>query len=223
MLALALAVTLTSDGPTADEIMVRVAENQQRAQEARARYVYHQDVLGRLVRNNGKIAREEKRTYTVTPSPEGTTKDMTSFSGRYSRGGKFVEYSEKRHQYKGTDIDGEVLSDLIDELTEDKDSKDGVASDLFPLPKDKIGEYSFTLAETKTYRGRTVHRIEFRPKDRSDYGWKGEALIDAEEFEPLSISTKLSRGIPTAVKVLLGTDLKSAFNSSGYLSPTSAP
>ena len=209
MLAFALAVALAPpESLTADEIMTRVAENQERAQEARARYVYRQDVIGRMVRGNGKIAREEKRVYTVTPTADGTTKEMTSLTGRYLKSGQYNEYTEKDFHYKGLDIDCDLLNDLLDDLVEDKDSKDGVDKDLFPLRKEKIEKYVFTLKDTKPYKGRLVYRIAFRPKDKSDFDWKGEALIDAEEFEPVSIATNLSRNLPTAVKVLLGTDIK---------------
>jgi hypothetical protein len=233
MLALAVVLAVGPEGPTAEDIMAKVAENQQRAHEARARYVYRQDVLGRLIRNGGKIAREEKRVYTVMPEAQGVRKELTSFEGRYQKGGKYFEYKEKGYQYKDVDIDGALLGDMVDDLVGDPhsgsrsahikidvndhaldnhlshdSSGDDIKKDLFPLRKDKLDQYQFQLLETKTYRGRQVYRIEFRPKDKNDFGWKGEALIDAEEYEPVSIWTRLSRGIPVAVKVLLGTDVK---------------
>lgn len=208
MFALALALVLAPEDLSAGEIMSRVADNQQRALEARARYVYRQDVSGRLLRGGGKVAREEKRVYTVAPTPDGTQKELNSLQGRYEKGGKYYDYTEKGFQYKDTDIDGDLLDDLIDELVDDKGSRDGIDHDLFPLRREKIGNYDFKLLESKDFRGRRVHRIEFQPKDKSDFGWKGEALIDADEFEPVSIYTKLSRGIPAAVKILLGTDVK---------------
>ena len=45
----------------ADIIMAKVALNQQRAQAARAAFVYHQSMLIRFKRGNGKLAREEER------------------------------------------------------------------------------------------------------------------------------------------------------------------
>jgi hypothetical protein len=56
-------------------------------------------------------------------------------------------------------------------------------------------------------RGRKAWRIGFRPADKNDIDWAGEALIDQQEFQPMSVFTKLSRRIPAAVRTLLGTDL----------------
>ena len=44
--------------------------------------------------------------------------------------------------------------------------------------------------------------------DFDEAAWKGEALIDAAEYQPVSVHTKLALKIPLAVKTLLGTDLK---------------
>jgi hypothetical protein len=52
-----------------------------------------------------------------------------------------------------------------------------------------------------------VYRIQFRPADPHDYGWAGEALIDKEEFQPVSVYTQLSRRLPVAVRTVLGTDV----------------
>src|SRR5208283_3247462 len=52
-----------------------------------------------------------------------------------------------------------------------------------------------------------VYRVKFRPHDKNDLTWAGEALIDAAEFEPVRVYTKLSRKIPLFVRTLLGTDL----------------
>jgi hypothetical protein len=53
--------------------------------------------------------------------------------------------------------------------------------------------------------GRDVS-VSFRPMDKDDFDWKGEAFIDVHDFEP-AVYTKLSRNIPIAVRVLLGTNL----------------
>jgi hypothetical protein len=62
------------------------------------------------------------------------------------------------------------------------------------------------------YRGRSVYRVAFQPKAHAnldcDEAWKGEALIDAEENQPVLVTTEMAQKVPTAVKVLLGTDIK---------------
>jgi hypothetical protein len=52
-----------------------------------------------------------------------------------------------------------------------------------------------------------VYRVSFRPKDKNDFDWKGEAFIDTQEFEPVVVYTEMSRKIPLAVRTLLGTNL----------------
>jgi hypothetical protein len=210
MLAFALAFLLAppETALTAEEIMARVAKNQDAAEEARARYVYKQDVLARLMKGGGKLAREEKREYTVTPAPKGVTKTLARFEGRYEKGGKIYPYDKPGYQYKDTDIDGDLIDDLVDDLVNDKKSKDGLETDLFPLRASKLGKYNFTLLESKPYRGRAAQRIGFEPRDKKDFDWKGEAWIDAEEYQPVVVTSQFSRGLPAAVKILLGTNIK---------------
>jgi hypothetical protein len=54
--------------------------------------------------------------------------------------------------------------------------------------------------------------VAFQPKAHADLdcdeAWKGEALIDAEEYQPVLVTTEMAQKVPTAVKVLLGTDVK---------------
>ena len=208
MLSLPLLLLLWQGPETAESIMAKVAANQDKTQAARSQFVYKQELYTRLLRTNNKLAREERREYTVTPTPNGTHKELTKFSGKYEKGGKLVEYDKPGVKHKDTDIDADLIDDLADDLANDKESKDGVTMDLFPLTKDKQAEFTFKLVETKEIKGRKVHRVSFRPKDEDEIGWTGEVLVDAAEYQPVSVYTKLSHGIPWGVKVFLGTDLK---------------
>ena len=68
MLLLLLLLQAAAPPPlTVDEIMARVAENQDLAKQARTEWVYQQDVLARLHRSNGKLAREEAKIAFETP------------------------------------------------------------------------------------------------------------------------------------------------------------
>src|SRR5256885_2935565 len=99
-------------GQSADGIMQRVAENQTLAQEQRSGYVYHQNMLVRLKRANGKVAREETHDFTVMPTPDGIKKERVHFSGRYEKSGKLIDYSEPGYKYKDIDIDGEIVEEM---------------------------------------------------------------------------------------------------------------
>src|SRR5580658_10480332 len=99
-------VPALADGPTVDQIMARVAENQARTQEMRRAYVYNQKILARFHRTNGKLAREEKFEYLVTPAPTGIEKKLTHFEGSVQRGSRLVSYSDPDKEIKDLDIDG---------------------------------------------------------------------------------------------------------------------
>jgi hypothetical protein len=200
----------------ADIIMAKVALNQQRAQAARAAFVYHQSMLIRFKRGNGKLARQEEREYVVTPTDKGFKKDLTHFTGHYEKSGKLIAYDKPGYEYKGIDIDGDLANDMANDLANDKDSRDGITKDLFALSADKQKGFVFTLQGKEDYRSREVYRITFKPRkpslldcdDDESSCWAGEALIDPQEYQPVLVTSWLAKGIPMAVQILLGTNIK---------------
>jgi hypothetical protein len=200
--------------PDIGQIMSRVAANQERSQELRKNYVYSQKQLLRMVRGNGKVAREERREYVLSPQERGFRKELAGFEGKYESKGKYISYDQPGYEYKEMDIDGELIDELSDELTNDKQSRDGIGRNLFPLTSDEQAKYNFRLVRTETLRGRQVYRVAFEPKPRhrgleeGSAFWKGEALIDAEEFQPVMVTSKMAPKIPLVVRTLLGTNLK---------------
>ena len=103
-------------------------------------------------------------------------------------------------------IDRDLVEDMRSSLTND-DSKDGLAADLFPLTSKSQSDYLFHLIGRERMNGRDVFHVEFRPKDKDDYGWKGDAYIDATAYQPVVVSTSMARKIPFGVRTLLGTNL----------------
>lgn len=209
-LCLLLTCSASAEPPTATEILARVAENQEKAIAIRASIVYQQDTYVRLLRGGQKVSRQEKRRYTVTPTPTGTNKEMTSFEGQYARGGKLLSYDKPGFQYKETDIDGELIEDLTNDLINDKKSRDGFSADLFPLTAAEQLHYDFHLSGIRRTGDVDAYRITFKPKksDEEDRPWSGEALIHPTEFQPMMVTTKLAFDIPAAVKIALGTNIK---------------
>lgn len=197
-----------AEAPTADAIMARVAKNQDRAQKLRSEYVYRQRVIIKLRKKHGKLMREETADYEVAPSPEGSQKVLKRLEGRYWHKGAYVEFRGEPVPAKDS-LDGDLISDFRSDLTNDK-SKDGLARDLFPLTTEEQKKYEFTLLGEGTYKGRKAYRIGFRPKDRHEFTWMGEALVDAGDYEPVQVFTKLARRIPFAVRTFLGTDVPGA-------------
>jgi len=184
---------------SAAEIMRRVAENQNREQAARDQFIYQQ-VIHRTARHkNAKLIKEEFWTYLVTPTPKGTEKKLISVKGRYLKGGKYLPF------------DGEPVPDagglnvVFDD--DDKSTRDGLDSDLFPLTREKQKGYAFELVGERTIKGRPAYEIQFHPINRHAYDWTGETFVDQEEFQPVHVYTQLSRKLPVAVRTVLGTDV----------------
>jgi hypothetical protein len=190
--------------------MARVARNQTHSQEARREYTYHQKQLLRMLRGGGKVAREERREYDVTPAAHGFQKELAHFEGRYEFKGSYVPYDRPGYTYKELDIDGELIHEMSEEMTNDKHSRDGISADLFPLTGHEQRKYNFQLVRREKYRGSDVYRVKFEPKphqEMDEAAWKGEALIDTAEFQPVFVQTSLATKIPLAVKTLLGTNI----------------
>lgn len=191
---------------TAEAIMAKVAANQDRSEALRKQYVYrqHTHILTHKPKG-GRLLREETTDYDVTPTPDGSDKQLKLLTGRYWKKGKYETFQgEPAPESDG--LDGSLIKDFRDDLSNDK-TKDGLAKDLFPLTSEQQKDYDFQLLGQEEQQGRSVYHIGFRPKDKNDITWAGEAYIDAAEFQPTRVFTKLSRRIPFAVRTLLGTDL----------------
>src|SRR5579871_4154274 len=105
--------------PDGAEIMSRVADNQTKAQAARREWVYSQKLTLRMLRGNGRLAREERREYAITPKSRRIQKELVKFEGKYDDHGKTITYDHPGYEYKGVDIDGAVINDLSEDLAND--------------------------------------------------------------------------------------------------------
>ena len=190
---------------TADAIMAKVAANQDRSEALRKEFVYQQHIHILTHKPGGKMLREETADYDVAPMPAGTEKKLRKLTGRYLVKGKYEEFEGEPVPAEDS-LDGDLVKDFRDDLANDK-SKDGLAKDLFPLTSEEQKNYQMELLGQETQDGRSVYHIGFKPKDKDEMTWAGEAYIDAAEFEPVRVFTKLSRRVPFVVRTMLGTDL----------------
>jgi hypothetical protein len=197
--------------PPIDEIMARVAANQAKSVDARKQFVYKQEQLIALRRSNGKTDCQFQREYAVAPNPTGVTRKLV-------KSGSVVGHCDD-------DSDNNVKANIDSDRSESAGlpmgwEKDGVPRDLFPLTAKEQRHYDYRLAGVETYKGRKAYRIAFQPKsprEEVDAGdWKGQALIDAEEFEPISVTTTLAQKVPLGVRVFLGTDVRGLGFSVSY-------
>lgn len=196
--------------PSAAAIMARVAANQDRSNQLRADYIYHQRIHVTSRKTNGKLMCEETAEYLVVPSAKGTNRELKHVTGRYWHKGRYLNFDHRpRGGNEGIQtgpgnatVDCQVADQLGNNLTGEK-SKDGIEQDLFPLTTAKQGKYQFQLIGREILAGRSVYRVSFKPKDKHDFAWAGEADIDAHDFEPVDVYTKLSRRIPRVIRALV--------------------
>jgi len=191
-----------ADDPSlaAQDIMAKVAVNQDRADKLRSEYVYHQHV--RIVtRKSSKILREEMADYSITPTADGTERKLESLAGRYWHKGRYIEFKGEPVP-EADSLDGDLIHDFRQDLA-DQHSKDGLAKDYFPLTTEEQKKYQFRLIGTETLQGRDVYHLGFRPNDKDEFTWAGEAYIDRADFAPVTVFTKLSKPLPFLVRALL--------------------
>lgn len=190
---------------TAEAIMARVAANQNRSEALRKQYVYKQQIHILTHKPGGKLMREETADYNVVPTPDGTKKKLMLLTGRYLHKGRYEQFTGEPTPEEDS-FDGDLINDLRDDLS-DENSKDGLARRWFPLTSEEQKNYAFTLLGQEVQQGRRVYLIRFQPNDKEEIPWAGEVYIDAVEFEPVRVFTRLARRLPLMIRSLLGTDV----------------
>lgn len=218
---LAFALPVAAQQPlTAADIMTRVAAHQDSAEAERAHYVYIQHA--RVTSHKGaKVLCEETTDSRVTPDEKGSHQQLLKLNGRLLQKGKYVTYTALPKSKEATDGDlnisiggDESDRNLVEEMRSNftnnnsqGDSKDGIQTGLFPLTTKSLKDEDFKLLGRERMLNRNVFHITFTPKDKSEFGWKGDAYIDATAFQPVLVHTTMSRNIPLAVRMLLGTSV----------------
>ncbi|HKV82532.1 MAG TPA: hypothetical protein VJP02_30570 [Candidatus Sulfotelmatobacter sp.] len=190
---------------TAEAIMARVAANQDRSEARRKQYVYKQRIHILTLKSGGKLMREETADYNVAPTPDGTEKKLMLLTGRYWHKGRYERFTGEPTPEEDS-FDSDLISDLRDDLSDDT-AKDGLARRWFPLTSEEQKGYAFQLLGQEVQRGRSVYHISFQPKEKDETPWAGEAYIDAVEFEPVRVLTKLAGRLPLMIRIVLGIDV----------------
>ena len=191
--------------PSAADIMKQVAANQDREQKDRENYLYAEHIRVMIRRSSGKLTREEASDLVVTPRAKDTQRKLQSITGRYWKNGRYNNFNgEPVPETDG--LDGSLARSFREDLLNDE-SKDGMSKDLFPLTSEEQKDLKFDLVDEEIASGRPAYRIHFSPADKDDIAWAGEALIDKQELQPVSVYTRLSRRLPLFVRAALGTDV----------------
>ena len=217
-----------AETPTAEAIMARVATNQDTSDAERTRYLYIQHAV--VTSRKGKtIMCEEITDSRIIPIDHGARQQLLKLAGRMLVKKEYVLYTElptskdagtknssnddSGHDEPGIHIstgdnetDRSLVESIRSNLTRDK-SKDGISAGLFPLTSKSQAGYQFHLVGREHINGRDVFHIDFHPKEKDEFTWKGDAYIDATAYQPVVVRTTMARKIPFAVRTLLGTSL----------------
>jgi len=209
----------------AEEIMARVAGNQERSETLRNEYIYNQHIHIATHKPRTRMMREENADYEVSTLPGDEVriqKRLTLLTGRYWKKDKYVDFQGdpgkgKSKADSGSDLiqdlqgyepaplsgsgDEDLIRFLRGYLLDDK-SKDGLGRALFPLTQELQRNYIFTLLGQEVDEGRNCYHIAFSPKDDNALTWTGEAFIDAAEFQPVRVFTKMSHRAPFLVRTM---------------------
>lgn len=199
------AVAAWAQTPDAAEIMRRVSENLDRANEVRARYVYDQDIFIRLQRANAKLAREENRQYTVAPTEKGAMRKLVSVKGTIRKGSTSINYFEAGFRQKETDIDGALVDSFAREVMWRHSAIPNMQ--WFPFERKDLDQYSFQFEGEERYKDYDVYKISFRMGVPGDQ-WEGEALIERDEYQPVLVTTAWTGHIPALARITLGTNIR---------------
>ena len=209
----------------AEEIMAGVAANQVRSEALRNDYVYNQHIHIATHKPQTRMMREENADYEVSTLPTipvRIQKRLKLLTGRYWKKDKYIDFQGDPGKGKSkTEGDSDLIQDLqryepaplsgsSDEdlirylrgyLLDDK-SKDGLGRALFPLTYEQQQNFIFTLLGREVAEGRDCYHIAFSPRDGAALTWTGEAFIDAAEFQPVRVFTKMSQRVPFLVRTM---------------------
>jgi len=177
------------------------------------RYVYVQHA--RVLSRKGKtVMCEEVTDSRIVPTANGSNVELLKLDGKQWIKNHYATYTTLQNKKESVekdeiwddDMDRDLVENMRSNLTKDK-SRDGLAARLFPLTSKNQESYEYRLIGRERMNGREVFHIRFQPKDKNEYTWKGDAFIDATQFEPVVISTTMARKLPFVARTLLGTNL----------------
>lgn len=138
--------------------------------------------------------------------PEDNDKNAPEDNGKKDQKNDNDHEDSIRVNISQDSMDRDIVENMRWNLIHDK-SKDGISAHLFPLTTKDQADYTFRMIGRERMNDRDVFHITFRPRKKDDFGWSGDAYVDTAAYEPVLITTGMSRKIPFAVRTLLGTNL----------------
>lgn len=160
---------------------------------------------GRVLQGKQYVTYHELPKPHAKPEIPDDLKDDESLSKQERR-----KRREARRKLEQADDDGPMDQDLVENLRKNltnNTSKDGFSAGLFPLTSKAKDKYIYALKGRERRNGRDTYHLTFTPKDKDDFGWRGDAWIDTEAFQPVMVQTAMAKNIPFAVRIMLGTSV----------------
>jgi hypothetical protein len=165
--------------PSAESIMARVGENQDRAEAERAHYVYVQHAK-MISRHGGKVMCEEVTDYRMTPSSGGSQEQLLRVDGRYLKEHKYLTYTAllPRDEDKPTDADKDKDKEANKEKSQKKEKKEKEKDPTFDpnsdetVDRDIVENMRWNLIHDKSKDGVSAHLFPLTSNDQGDYTFR---------------------------------------------------
>ncbi|MGC1421101.1 MAG: hypothetical protein WA815_02070 [Terracidiphilus sp.] len=170
--------------PTAEELMTRVAANQDKAEAERAHYIYVQHAKMTSRRGNTVMC-EEITDYRLTPSTDGTDEQLLKVDGRFLRDKKYIAYAAllPRDEDKPKDSDKDKNKDK--DKSEKQEKKPKEKDPAFDpnseetVDRDIVENIRWNLIHEKSKDGVNAHLFPLTSKDQVDYAFR---MVDRERL-----------------------------------------
>ena len=179
--------------------MAKVAANQDRSEQARKQYVYRQHIHVVTRKTNGKLMREETTDYQMVPQADKTHRQLEKLTGKYWDKHKYIEFSGEPCPRHGQPRcrPGQGHARRPDRTEVERRIRAEPVS-VFDEEAARLHASSWLVVRRSKDTMPTASAL--RRPTRAEYDWAGEAYIDAADFEPIYVYTKLSRKLPFAVQ-----------------------
>jgi len=162
--------------PSAESVMARVGENQDRAEAERAHYIYVQHA--RMVsRHGGKVLCEEITDYRMTPSQDGSHEELLKVEGRYLKEHKYLIYTallprdEDKPKEDNNDKHEKPKNDKSEKREREKDPTFDPNSDE-TIDRDIVENMRWNLIHDKSKDGVSAHLFPLTSKEQADYNFR---------------------------------------------------
>jgi len=178
--------------PSAESVMARVGENQDRAEAERAHYVYVQHAK-MVSRRGNTVMCEEITDYRMTPSSDGSQEQLLTVDGRYLKEHKYLTYTallprdEDKPKEANKDKDNETNKDKSEKKEKKEKEKDPTfdPNSDETIDRDLVENMRWNLIHDKSKDGISAHLFPLTTKDQADYDFRmvgRERLNDRDVF-----------------------------------------